>query len=351
MRQFNGRFVSMAGMLFLLFSATVTRANDEPRGKTVPTKSRGWITIATVGPDVKRLPADVEPDQAVEMMIQYWRNQLDPVLPDKPDLVVLPECCDQPAGFSQEKLTAYYQARGDRIRDFFAGAARENACYIAYPAIRVLVDGSRRNSVTLLDRQGRAAGIYDKNYPTIEEMEQHIVPGTDAPIFECDFGRVGCVICYDLNFEPLRQRYAAARPDLLLFPSYYHGGLMQAYWAYSCRAHFVASCARSAIPSEIRSPTGDILAANTNYRSYAVARMNLDCALVHLDGHKEKLLALKEKYGREVTIFDPGRLGSVLVSSDSPTIPVHQMLAEFAIEPLDDFLQRSLSCREKALQP
>src|SRR5690606_27636859 len=122
------------------------------------------------------------------------------------------------------------------------------------------------------------------------------------------------VICFDLNFEELRLKYQAAKPDLIVFPSMYHGGLMQEYWAYSCRAHFVSSVAPANLPSEIISPVGHTLAASTNYFDFTTATVNLDCRVVHLDGNWGKLRALKEKYGSQVTIFDPGRLGAVLLT-------------------------------------
>jgi len=60
----------------------------------------------------------------------------------------------------------------------------------------------------------------------IEETTQDgVLCGKEAPVFECDFGRVACAICFDLNFDELRLKIAKARPDLILFCSMYHGGL------------------------------------------------------------------------------------------------------------------------------
>ena len=75
------------------------------------------------------------------------------------------------------------------------------------------------------------------------KIEKGSLCGKDAPVFECDFGRVAFAICFDLNFDELRLKYVKAKPDLIIFSSMYHGGLMQAYWAYSCRAYFVGAIA------------------------------------------------------------------------------------------------------------
>jgi hypothetical protein len=271
------------------------------------------------------------------------------VLPDKPDLIVLPEACDRPGGLSEEKVLEYYRVRKDQMRDFFAAAARDNHCYIVYSAKRQTTDGTWRNSSVLLDRNGAVAATYDKNYPTIGEIDDGIVPGPDICIADCDFGRVGFAICFDLNFDELRLRYAEAKPDLMIFSSVYHGGLMQAYWAYSCRCHFVGAVA--GLPSEIYNPLGHLIASSTNYFDYAVATVNLDCCLAHLDYNWGRLLALKEKYGPGVTITDPGHLGSVLISCNVSGLTARDMAREFEIELLDDYFDRAADYRNKHLDP
>ena len=122
----------------------------------------------------------------------------------------------------------------------------------------------------------------------------------------------------------------------------FHGGLAQAIWAYTCRSHFVSAVGIPELLSQIRNPHGTIIASSTNYLDCVTATVNLDCCLVHLDGNYEKLTALKAKYGTEVDISDPGEIGSVLVTSNLDDIKAEEMLSEFEIEPLDDYLQRSL---------
>ncbi|OHB79248.1 MAG: hypothetical protein A2W31_08745 [Planctomycetes bacterium RBG_16_64_10] len=232
------------------------------------------------------------------------------------------------------------------MRDYFAEVARNNHCYVVYSAIRELPDGTWRNSSVLLDRQGAVAGTYNKNHPTIGELDDGIRAGNEVPVIDCDFGRVGLAICFDLNFDALRLQYVKAKPDLIVFSSMYHGGLMQSYWAYSCRCHFVAAIYPSC-PSQIRDPLGRVVASNTNYFDFAVATVNLDSRLVHLDYNWDRLRALKQHYGAKVKITDPGQLGSVLVASEDPRTSVDAMINEFQIERLDDYLTRALEYRRQ----
>ncbi|MBN1401687.1 MAG: carbon-nitrogen hydrolase family protein [Anaerolineae bacterium] len=304
-----------------------------------------YVRISAIGP--RPLSGRPAPDQdAVREMIAFWRGRLDQVLPDQPDLIVLPEACDCYPSHSLEERRRYYRVRGDQVRGALAEVARKHRCYIAYSAAREMADGSWRNSTQLLDRQGEVLGIYDKNHLVVTEIEAGFLCGSAAPVMACDFGRVGCAICFDLNFDELRSQYAAAQPDLILFSSMYHGGLMQPYWAYTCRAHLVGAIAGP--PSAILSPVGHTIASSTNYLDYCTATVNLDCRVVHLDFNWEKLRAMKAKYGRGVSIHDPGYLGAVLIASQSQDVSCAELVQEFEIELLDDYWRRSLAAQHDA---
>lgn len=300
------------------------------------------IVVSLLG---RRAPdrTDLAGDAALDYMKAYWKKEFDQVLANKPDLIVMPEASDRYPGLPPEKLREWYRFRGNKMRDFLAEIARQNHCYIAYAGARLLPDGSCRNSIQLIDRSGNIAGIYNKNHPVPSEtFRMGILCGKDAPVFETDFGRVAMAICFDLNFHELLEKYAVQRPDLILFSSLYHGGIMQNYWAYHCRSYFV-----SAFPDEctVVNPLGETVARSSNYSKLLTAPVNLDNVVVHLDENWEKLSSLKHKYGRSVTIQDPGFLGAVLVTSEHPDITAREMIAEFGIATWDDYYARCLKHR------
>jgi hypothetical protein len=291
--------------------------------------------ISTIGPRPVMRPDGMPLERLADKVTSFWQLKLESVLPDRPDLIVLPEVCDRPGNLSVEARREYYEARGDRMAEMLASFAAAHRCYVTYPAVRKMADGTWRNSVTLFDRGGQVAGAYRKNYLVPHENTQgRCLYGSKAQVIECDFGRVGMLICFDLNFDELLNTYANQRPDLLLFCSMYHGGLMQRYWAYTCRCHFASAIA--GLASGVTSPIGEVVAQSSNYTDSVTTPVNLDCRVVHLD-FEPQIRAMKQRHGRDVTIIDPGHLGSVLVTSEHKDITISQMLSEFQLPDIDDY--------------
>ena len=307
-----------------------------------------YVKVSTIGSSPFSIGEEAEDlQQLVERMKNRWQFELEKVLPDQPDLIVLPECCDSVSGLSAEGSREYGKIKGNQIRDFFRNTAKTNHCYIAYSAYRQLTDGTKRNSTQIIDRNGDIAGIYNKNHLTIGDSERNgTLYGTDARLIPCDFGKVACVICFDLNFDELRFRYVKQKPDIILFSSLYHGGLAQNYWAYSCRSYFIGCVAED--ENTVISPVGETIARSTNYFHYVTHSINLDYIVCHLDDNRPKLEKLKKKYGSGVNIFDPGHLGSVLVTSETDEYTAMDFAREFDLEQLDDYFER---CRRHRALP
>lgn len=291
------------------------------------------ITVATIGDLPPVLKSDNK-QEIVNHVINFWDRELRQVIKKKPDLIVLPELCDLSL-LGEPYLTV----RGNQVLDFFASMARKNHCYIAFGMQRRDEKGFWKNSCVFVGRNGEIAGIYDKNFPTIGEIDLGIKPGNESTLIDCDFGKVAVAICFDLNFDELLKKYTEERPDLIVFSSMYHGGVAQRVWAYSCESFFVGSVYRG-YPSEIRDPRGDIVAASNKHYDYAVARINLDFKRVHLAYNYVGLKALKEKYGKSVKISDPGESATVIVTSENPSVSAEKMIEEFEIVGFDEYLNK-----------
>lgn len=166
-------------------------------------------------------------------VINYLETQVEKVLPDKPDLIVLPECCDriikpiENRHVNSDRISDFYKERGDKVKNRLAEIAKSCGACIAYAAIRLMPDGTMRNSIQFINSRGETDGIYDKNHVMIEEYQRGILYGEKAEIINTKIGKAAGVICFDLNFDDLRQTYIDKRPEILVFSSAFHGGLMQ----------------------------------------------------------------------------------------------------------------------------
>lgn len=277
-----------------------------------------------------------------QIIIDYLSLHLEKVLCDKPDLIVLPEACDRPANLTYEERVMYYGFRQDKVLEYLKNVAKENNVYITYPAFRNMSDGTNRNSCQMIDRNGEIIGIYNKNHLVINEtLKGNIICGANETIFNCDFGKVGAMICFDLNFDEIRDRYKNAKPDIIVFPSMYHGGIMQNYTAYYTRSYFIGAVA--GLPSEIISPQGEVFARSTNYFNHITADINLDYEICHLDFNWPKIEQAKQKYGSKIKVHDPGLLGSVLITSETDEFTIKDIVKEFELELLDDYFERALA--------
>ncbi|MDG0794944.1 hypothetical protein OMP38_32030 [Cohnella ginsengisoli] len=208
-------------------------------------------------------------------------------------------------------------------------------------------DGTFRNATQFIDRDGELCGVYHKNHITIRQKStSDTLYGKEANVIQTDFGRVACLICFDINFDELLDAYARQKPDVIVFSSAYHGGLMQAYRAYTCRAHF-AGAIWLPEPCSIVNPVGEVVGESTHFYPFVTRTINLDCAVVHYDFNKAKLDAVKRKYGAKVKISDPGRLNAFLISSETVEFTVQDVVREFELELLDDYWVRCRADRAK----
>lgn len=267
-----------------------------------------------------------------EIMKDYWREMFDKVAPDKPDYIVLPEACDRFLDMDETIKAKYSWLRENESPNFFNSLAKEYDSAVVYNT-----KNDDRNTTFACSRTGKLAGKYIKTFPMTTEMEQGIIPGKGAAVFKLgEIERAGFATCFDLNFEELREEYVKLKPEVMFFNSMYHGGLVQKSWAYSIRTFFVSSiCGRE---SGITAPNGRLIAATTNYTDHCTAEINLDSTLIHLDFHWDKLNELKKKYGAGVTIDDIGYLGSVFVSCEMPNKTIDDLVTEFEMTRLDDYL-------------
>lgn len=272
-------------------------------------------------------------------------GEIDKVICEEPDLIVLPEVYDRPGGISRDDCREYYAVRGNYIYDRVKQAARNNNVNIVFSAIMDGGDGYMRNRQMFIGRKGEELGVYDKNHLVWEEHSQsNVAFGECAKVIDSDIGKLGGVICYDLNFDELREQYVKLKPEILCFSSMYHGGYVSRNWAYTTRSFFVASVQNR--QGYIINPLGEVISEMNPYIPSITAEINLDYVVAHIDYNMDKIKALKEKYKALTEIQTPKGLGCMLITSNHPEVSAPDMAKEFEIELLDDLFLRGRQQRK-----
>jgi beta-ureidopropionase len=111
------------------------------------------------------------------------------------------------------------------VKEAFSRKARQHHCYIVAPLF--LTDdkaaGLCSNAAVLFGRKGEVVGIYRKVHLVVDQRtgstEGGATPGKTEPVFECDFGKLGIQICYDMEFNSGWRELARRGAELVAWPS------------------------------------------------------------------------------------------------------------------------------------
>jgi hypothetical protein len=261
------------------------------------------------------------------------------------DVVAFPEVYPQMACPASRPSSAEPEDGG--TLDVIRRLAREHGVYLVWPRYERSRDGRIYNSAVLVDRAGEVVGRYHKMFPTIGEIEAGVVPGTDCPVFETDFGRVALIVCFDLNFVEVRDALRGARPDLVVFSSMYRGGLQCQEWAIDLGCHVL-----TAITGELGrlvDPGGQVLQTAT-YEALLCRRVNLNKRQLHMDNNWDKMDEILARYGTNVTFEYYTQEGRFVVGWERDDRDVDEIIREFGLETIEDYFARSRRVRCGALE-
>jgi predicted amidohydrolase len=229
----------------------------------------------------------------------------------------------------------------DRVRE----SARKHKLLIVWPRLEYDTERGVRNTAVLVDRSGEVIGRHDKMFPTVTEIEKGVVPGTDAPVFETDFGRVGMLICFDLNFREVHDALARGKPDVVVFSSMYRGGLQAQALAYELGSFVVTSISNEL--GLIIDRCGRVIKEST-YEALAVSPVNTNSIALHMDFNWGKMDAMLAKYGPALT-FDYHTREAFYVIEFSGERDIDELVKEFDLETADAYWARSRKARAEAL--
>ncbi len=193
------------------------------------------------------------------------------------DLIVLPE------------TLTYYSSGGTYSdaaepvpgpsTDYFGSLAKKHDLYIVAGLLER--DGHLiYNVAVLLGPDGQIVGKYRKVTLPRGEIEGGITPGSDYPVFETRFGKVGMMICYDGFFPEVARELTHRGAEVIAWPVWGCNPMLAAARACENHVYVISSTytdtSRNWMISAVFDHDGKTLAKAETFGSIAIAEVDLD---------------------------------------------------------------------------
>lgn len=221
------------------------------------------VTVATVN---LRPRNTQEPAVSVKRFIETVDQKV-----DKADLVVLPEGITA-VGTRKKYADIAEPIPGPTTMALGELARRKNAYIVA--GIYEREGSTTYNTAVLIDRKGNVVGRYRKVYLPREEYEAGLTPGSDYPVFRTDFGTVGMMICWDVQYADPARGLALRGAEMILMPIWGGNDVLARARAIENQVFLVSSGYDH--PSRIVGPDGEVIAHATEDATVAVATVDLN---------------------------------------------------------------------------
>ncbi len=193
------------------------------------------------------------------------------------DLVVLPET-----------LTYYGLRRGfaecaepvpGPSTEYFGMLAKEHSLYIV--AGLVERDGALLyNVAALISPDGRLAGKYRKVALPRGEIEGGLQPGSEYPVFETRFGKLGLMVCYDGFFPEVARQLTLRGAEVIAWPVWGCNPLLASARAVENHVFLVSSTyedvSRNWMLTAVYDRSGQTLARADTWGTVVVAEVDLN---------------------------------------------------------------------------
>lgn len=259
----------------------------------------------------------------------------------RPDIVCVPENFAS-SGVVYERAEEVAQSVPGPITDMAADAARRHSAYVICPLLEGR-DGRVYNSAVLIDRQGQIAGIYEKIHPVTTSadytlLEHGVTPGSEAKVFETDFGRLGILICFDINWPEEWAELKRRGAEIVFWPSAYSGGFPLQVYAFLHR-YTVVSSTRS--DARIIDVTGEIIERTGRASPIVSAQIDLEKGVFHGDFNWTQIEPLRARYGRDVTVRILHDEALMTVESQREDLTLARIIEEMGLELLPDYVARN----------
>lgn len=314
----------------------VSRANTAPR-KVV------------IGSTVARFEGSVEKRlQLVESLLDNAAGQAARKYPGrKLDLMVFPEFTlrrDEGKNAAEQSV-----ALEGPVLHVLGSAARRHRAWLVVPMVLHEADSGRfRNAAVLFNREGKVADIYRKSFPVVDDrgvFEGGVTPGDRYPVFNCDFGRLGILICWDMSYEEVWDGLAAGGAEIVALPSASPQTVRPLAQALRHHYYVVNSTPRDNV--SLVDPIGRIVAQVTEAPGVLVHQVDLSYAILHWAENLRGGEALTERYGDRVGYDYSQREDTGVFWSNDPKLTIGEMIRALGLSEMPEAIERVKAARQR----
>ena len=324
-----------------------------PRKVVVGTVIHGYYGVPYPGID-KRLGE-------IEQLIDKVAAESEKKYPGEGlDLVVLPEEA-LTIGKGRTAKDRSVPLKGP-VLDRMGQKARQYSTYLVIPLDLADENGTTANAAVLLDRAGKVVGTYRKVHLVDAQgklpLEGGHSPGTEYPVFECDFGRLAIQICYDLNFPDGWQVLFDKGAEIIVVPTMSPQTVRPTIYAATGNCYVVTSNNRNnsaifnpggRIDAQIDDGDNELVSGRLRLTQNAVLvhRIDLSFAIVNWASTLGDGRLFSDKYGDRVGYSYYRDEDYGLFWSNDPNMPVGRMVKELGLVEMDEQLARSKKIQDE----
>jgi predicted amidohydrolase len=350
----NRRISLVALMVILVGSAMVAEAEESPRAnpRSKADSAPRKVVVGTVifGPYGKYPGLDGRL-KVLGGLIDEMARQASGKYPGHGlDLAILPETT-----VTSTTGPASSRAIGleGPVSETFGALARKHRTYLV-ASMDLAEEGPKgttyANSAVLFDREGKVAGIYRKAHPVAllgsDDLEGGITPGRDYPVFDCDFGKLGIQICWDVQFDDGWAALAEKGAEIVAWPTASPATAQPASRAARHRYYVVSSTWRE--DATVFEPTGLVAAQVEPPGAVLVHQLDLSYAVLGWSAPLRDGKALTEKYGDKVGYHYERREDLGLFWSNDRETTIGAMIRSLGLEEIDAQVERNRSLHDAA---
>jgi len=265
------------------------------------------------------------------------------------DLVVLPE--EAVTGGQVSRAAERSVPLEGRVLDTLGAKAREHNTYLVAPMAMVddAENGVYVNAAPLLDRDGEVVGIYRKVHPVsyvgTDELEEGMTPGSEFPVFDCDFGRLGMQICWDMSYEDGWEVLGRKGAEIIAWPSAAPQTMLARYKALKNDYYIVSSTGGDNV--SVFDPSGLVMAQATDPEHVLVQQIDLSYVVLHWSQQLRGGQAFTDLYGDRVGYNWSDRELSGVFWSNDRDVTIGQMAEELGVKPYLAEVERSRRLQDK----